>query len=184
MEKLFSSTNNLITFLSEEGYKGHDPYDCLKSPYFQSIENRHIRLGLTYFFRQSPINLRNLFKIPKSYNPKALGLFLSSYSKLFQLGWDINLELLEKLFILIVRKANKSYSGLCWGFDFPWQNRHRLLPSFTPTVVATSIVGNSLLDYYEVTKKRTALKAAISASEFILNDLNLIESKFFYFHFI
>ena len=45
-------------------------------------------------------------------------------------------------------------------------------PYNTPTVIASTFVGNSLLDSYEIIKDKKILKKAISIKNFILNDLN------------
>eukprot|EP01089_Gocevia_fonbrunei_P009056 TRINITY_DN2096_c0_g2_i2.p1 TRINITY_DN2096_c0_g2~~TRINITY_DN2096_c0_g2_i2.p1 ORF type:complete len:286 (+),score=42.60 TRINITY_DN2096_c0_g2_i2:316-1173(+) len=73
---------------------------------------------------------------------------------------------------------NNTYSGACWGYNFDWQARRLFLfPAHTPTVVATSFCVTALLNAYEITKNQNYLDTALSAGNFIINDLNRTEYK-------
>src|SRR5687768_6402652 len=83
-----SGFNKLKDYCEKENFKGYDPYDGLNSKVFSSIpvisHNRWARLAWIQLFKRSPINLRSLLGISKSYNAKALGLFLAGYCILFK----------------------------------------------------------------------------------------------------
>jgi rhamnogalacturonyl hydrolase YesR len=67
---------------------------------------------------------------------------------------------------------NTAWSGSCWGYNFDWQSRAFFQPKHTPTVVATTFIGASLLDAYEVTNDVKYLNTVRSSCDFILKDLN------------
>jgi rhamnogalacturonyl hydrolase YesR len=111
--------------------------------------------------------------VKKDFNPKALGLFLSGYCNLYRLDpeeefYDKICYLTDKLFDL----QNTSYSGSCWGYNFDRQARAFFQPKNMPTVVATSFIGNALLDACEITGDERTINLARSACDFILKDLN------------
>jgi len=171
------SLNRLKTYCEAEEFKGYDPYDGLNSRLFQAIpfvsKNRIARLAWIQFFKRSPFNARPWVGIKKDYNPKALGLFLSSYCRLYQAdpkpGYlDTCTVLIEK----ISASVSTGYSGACWGYNFDWQARAFFQPKGTPTVVASTFIANALLDTYEITGEGQLLKTARSTCDFILNDLN------------
>ena len=172
-----ASFDRLKKYCEAEEFMGWDPYDGLTSSIFQSIpvlrNNKYARLIWIQLFKKSPYNLRPLFKVPKNYNAKGLGLFLTGYCNLYKL--DPQKEYSEKIEFLgskILSLQNKDYSGSCWGYYFDWQARAFFQPANTPTVVATSFVSDALINAYEITKNEKFLSAAISSSNFVLNDLN------------
>src|SRR5690606_5872518 len=73
---------------------------------------------------------------------------------------------------LLIELRNRNWRGSCWGYNFDWQARAFFQPKFTPTVVATTFIGSSLLDAYEITGQEELLETARSACDFILKDLN------------
>ena len=169
--------NRLRKYCEAENFKGYDPYDGLNSRFFQSIpllsKSRIARLGWIQVFKRSPINLRSVTGVKKDYNPKAMGLFLSSYCRLYKV--EARQEYLDKMNFFIEKinsSVSKGYSGACWGYNFDWQARAFFQPKGTPTVVASVFIANALLDAYEITKQDTLLKTARSTCDFILKDLN------------
>lgn len=171
------SFDKLFRYCNTEEFKGYDPYDGLNSKIFQAIPllsgNRLARLAWIQAFKRFPINLRPLLGVKKEYNPKALGLFLSSYCSLYKL--EPKQEYLEKIKFLskqLLQLKSEGWSGACWGYNFDWQARAFFQPKHTPTVVATTFIGSALLDAYEVCADQRLLDNARSACDFILKDLN------------
>ncbi|MEB8346296.1 delta-aminolevulinic acid dehydratase [Flavobacteriaceae bacterium KMM 6898] len=166
----------LIDFCETEDFKGWDPYDGLSSWIIQKTplgKSRFFRLAWIQLFKRNPINFRPLFGIKKDYNPKGLGLFLTGYCNLYKL--EPKQEYLDKINSLstkILELKTRGYAGACWGYNFDWQARAFFQPKYTPTVVATSFIGEALIDAYEITKREELLQTAISCSNFILKDLN------------
>lgn len=180
-----TSFTNLKTYCESENFAGWDPYDGLSSKVFQALPFKHwdiARLAWIQGFKRSPINFRKLLLVPKQHNAKGIALFLSGYCNLYQLAKDgdtaygLPSELMDKineLANLLLQMQTPGYSGACWGYNFDWQARRLFLfPKETPTVVATSFCVEALIKTYEITKKDTYLKTAVSAAEFVMNDLN------------
>ena len=167
---------DLLDYIEKERFEGYDPYDALNSPYLIKLKNKWLRVAFTVFFRLSPVNLRKMFRIPKGTNSKAMGLLLSAYTLLHRLGHDSSLDRAKDVFHWIRQNSTRGYSGCCWGYNFSWQDRNRLLARGTPTIVNTAFVGHGLLDYYGATQDRDALDTARSACDFILQDLNRRET--------
>ena len=79
------SFNNLKTWIERNHFAGYDPYDGLRSPIFKAFagRNRFLPLSVIQINKKSPINFRPLLMIKRGYNPKALGLLLYVYSRLY-----------------------------------------------------------------------------------------------------
>ena len=180
--KVNDSFRKLLNYCKGEAFKGYDPYDGLNSKLFQAIpivhNNRLARLAWIQLFKHSPINLRSSAGIRKEYNPKALGLFLSGYCNLYKMSTGKeNLDMIQFFIDRIDEVKNKNYAGACWGYNFDWQARAFFQPRNTPTVVATSFIGNALLDAYELTMSDKLLETARGSCEFVIKDLNRIYDK-------
>lgn len=187
---IIDSFLSLKTYCEQEHFKGWDPYDGLNSRIFQATpllkKSAFCRLLQIQAFKRCPFNFRRIALIPKGYNAKGIGLFLSGYCNLYKAvetntQWketfgtvqDIrkNIEDLAELLISLQSKGN--YSGACWGYNFDWQARRLFLfPKHTPTVVATNFCATALMDAYEVTKNKRYLEIALSASDFVIKDLH------------
>lgn len=179
----------LKTYCEREEFKGWDPYDGLNSRLFQALpflkNSALCRLVMIQGFKRSPFNLRRLAMVPKEYNAKGIGLFLSGYCNLYQVvvkhpEWSAQLgsaAILKKQIIdlaeLLISLRTKGYHGACWGYNFDWQARRLFLfPKFTPTVVATNFCATALMEAYEVTGEQRYLDIALSAADFVVQDLH------------
>jgi hypothetical protein len=172
-----SSFLDLLYYCKEEQFKGYDPYDGLNSRFFQSLpfipKSRFCRLVWIQFFKRSPLNLRKWVGIDPEYNPKAVGLFLSTYCVMYKR--ERKPEQMEKILLfiqLLEELETKGYSGACWGYNFDWESRAFFQPKFTPTIVASTFIANSILDAYEITGDKKLLSKARSTCDFIQKDLN------------
>jgi hypothetical protein len=72
---------------------------------------------------------------------------------------------------------SKGYGGACWGYPFDWPNRAFYAPAGTPTIVNTAFIGHSLLDLFEETGQEEWLQLAVSASQFLCQDLHRTAGK-------
>lgn len=177
LDKVQASFKKLQAYCEASAYKGWDPYDGLNSRLFQAIplvrNNRLARLAWIQGFKRSPINFRSLLGVDKDYNPKALGLFLSSYCALYRKEKKkVYLEKMRFFIDKLMELSTPGWSGRCWGYNFDWQARAFFQPKYTPTVVASTFIANGLLDAYEILEEKPLLDAARSTCDFILNDLN------------
>ena len=174
MEKgIAQSLHDLLEYIAKEGFEGHDPYDALNSPVLIWLQNKWLRVAGTVFLRLFPINLRKFFGIKKGINPKGMGILLSAYATLYRSGFISSLEMVDYIFEWLRQNHSKGYSGYCWGYNFPWQDRVRLLDRGIPTIVNTAFIGHGLLDHYDISNDGKALEMARSACDFVLNDLDI-----------
>lgn len=188
----YNSFIHLRNYCELESFKGWDPYDGLNSRVFQAIpflkNSALCRLVVIQGFKRCPFNLRRLALVPKEYNAKGIGLFLQGYCNLYKaltanptlvsyLGTVNQIEeRIYELADLLISLQSKGYSGACWGYNFDWQARRLFLfPKNTPTVVATNFCATALIDAYEITKNQKYLDVALSAAEFVMNDLHRSE---------
>ncbi len=186
---VLSSLTSLRIYCEKEDFSGWDPYDGLNSKVFQVLpffkHSALCRLLVIQGFKRSPVNLRRIAFVPKEHNAKGIALFLNGYCNLYhalQKGVDIGMlqkDCLGKIHFLaelLLSLQSKGYSGACWGYNFDWQARRLFLfPKNTPTVVATSFAVDALCEAYEVTRNENWLNAALSAADFVINDLHRAE---------
>lgn len=176
------SLDALLGYCKSQDFKGWDPYDGLNSKVFKGIGLNKVaffRLAWIQLFKRNPINLRRLLLVPKGYNPKGIGLFLSAYSKeliaLREKQKDNHSDLernVHELAELLIELRSEGYSGSCWGYNFDWQARGGLFfPFGTPTVVATTYAAYGLFDAYDATGNTRYLSVALDAVNFVLKDL-------------
>ena len=163
-----------LAYCKVHDWAGIDPYDALNSKLLTALpflDSRLPRIALTQALKRSPINIRPLLRIEKTQNPKALACFLSGSLKLAGLrtsdGEDYAGYMIERLSDL--RSQGVPY--WCWGYSFPWQTRTMLVPKFSPNLVCTTFVAGALLDAYEQRRDSRCLTMAVSAADYIVNDL-------------
>ncbi len=180
----------LKNYCEAEHDKGWDPYDGLNSKVFQALpffkKSALCRLAVIQGFKRCPVNLRRIALVPKEYNAKGIGLFVQGYCNLVravrerpELGEELGSEaeltakLREVADLLLTLQSKGDYYGACWGYNFDWQARRLFLfPKGTPTVVATSFCATALMEAYEVTGERRYLDVALTAAEFVKEDLH------------
>jgi hypothetical protein len=164
----------LVAYCRANNWAGYDPYDALNSRILRRLpflDYRLPRVLFTQALKRSPVNFRRLLHIPKTQNPKAIALFLSAFVTLERVkaagqGDDINL-MIQRLRDL--RSPGTDY--WCWGYSFPWQTRTIVVPEGAPNLVCTTFVANALFDVYDYCRDSRCLKMALSAAEYIVNEL-------------
>lgn len=190
MKDVMASFQRLREYCERERWKGWDPYDGLNSRILQTVlPLRHsalLRLCVIQGFKRCPVNLRPLLGVPKQHNAKGIGLFLQGYCNLYRavteqpelaatLGSAEELRTLvtETADLLLSLRSQGKYHGACWGYNFDWQARRLFLfPAHTPTVVATNFCATALMEAYEVTQRQEYLDVALTAADFVMNDLH------------
>ncbi len=165
----------LKCYIETRDFAGYDPYDALNSPLlkFLGSRNKWVRIAFTQTLKKLPVNVRPILGIRRAHNPKAIGLFLWGYAKLYKVERKPEyLAKIEYLLSLLGKLKSQGYSGNCWGYNFDWQSRASFVPRYTPTIVNSSFIGHALLDTYRYTGIQEALDMAVSIKDFILHDLN------------
>jgi nitrogen fixation protein FixH len=187
--KLNNSLSILENWIIKGNFKGWDPFDALNSPILKSItgDNRKIGQIFVQLFKKSPINFRQILGVPKGYNPKGMGLFLSSYARISEVQpSDQNLQKMERFASWLDNNKTVGKSGVGWGYNFDWPNRSFFAPRGTPTTVNTAFIGLAFLDLcnlfesnaYQNNSEWNEIKClglAQSACEYLLNDINQLK---------
>jgi hypothetical protein len=163
----------LVAYCRANDWAGYDPYDALNSPALSALpflNSRLPRLVLTQALKRSPINIRRMALIPKTQNPKAIALFLSAFLRLSR-RWPGQEVLVGLMIERLIALKSKDVPYACWGYSFPWQTRTIVVPSGTPNLVCTTFVAHALLDAFEQRREPRCLRMAVSAAEYLLNEL-------------
>ena len=174
------ATLKLLAYCRANDWAGYDPYDALNSGIFKALPFLNFRLPrlvLTQALKRSPINIRPLALVPKTQNPKAIGLFLSAFVNLSKVGIADQEGLVELMIERLVALRSQGVPYWCWGYSFPWQMRQKIVPSGAPNLVCTTFAASALLDAYEQRRDPQCLNMAASAAEYILNDLYWTEGE-------
>jgi hypothetical protein len=171
---LEEATRKLLSHCRENQWAGYDPYDALNSRMLSVLpvlDTKVSRLILTQTLKRSPINIRSLLAIPKTENPKALALFLQAFLALPPEILIDREDLIQYMIgrLAALRSPGEHYS--CWGYSFPWQTRTVVVPRGTANLVCTAFVAGALLDAYEKGYRSHCLEMAISAAEYVVNEL-------------
>jgi len=174
LHNLESVVRKHFAYCKAREWSGIDPYDALNSKLLTKLpvlDSRLPRIVLTQALRRSPLNIRPLLQIGKTQNPKALACFLKAFLKLRAAGMagqEADIEyMLQRLAAL--RSKDMPYS--CWGYSFPWQTRTVLVRQFAPNLVCTAFVAGALLDAYEQGQDSRCLEMAVSAADYIIDEL-------------
>jgi hypothetical protein len=164
----------LLAYCEVRNFAGYDPYDAVNSRIFELVPwlNRRLpRLVLTQALKRSPINLRPLLLVPRTQNPKGLGLFLAALVRLEQKGLLVAREQIQAVTKALMRLRSPGTNYWCWGYSFPWQTRTIVVPRGTPNLVCTTFIADALLDAYEHGGEDRYLEMGVSAAEYILKEL-------------
>ena len=164
----------LLAFCQANDWAGYDPYDALNSKALKALpflDSRIPQIILTQFLKRSPVNLRPLLLVPKPQHAKGLALFLAAFVRLAKAhDFDRN-QLIRAMLERIAALRSPGIAYSCWGYSFPWQTRTITVPAGAPNLVCTCFVANALLDAYEELNDSGCLSMAVSAAEYIVQEL-------------
>jgi len=164
----------LLGYCSGNDWAGYDPYDALNSAFFESSalgRSKIARLAATQILKRSPVNVRGLLQVPKTQNAKAIALFIMALLNSRELCNGNGVDLVDQLAgrLAALRSPGTPYS--CWGYSFPWQTRSILVPREAPNLVCTTFGAEASLSLYEQYHAPKYLEMAVSAAEYILENL-------------
>lgn len=172
-EEVRALTQKLLSYCKENDWAGYEPYDVLNSRVFSALPLLNFwfsRLLFTQLLKRSPVNIRGLLLIPKTQNPKALGLFLTAFVNLSKAGFETG-DLVPKMIENLISLRSPDTKYFCWGYNFPWQTRTVLVPRWSPNLVCTTFAAAGLLDAFELSGDERCLQMALSSAEFLLETL-------------
>ena len=170
MNELLSSTISLFDYCKSHKWAGYDPYDALNSKLFflfPFLNNRIPRIVFTQVLKRIPVNIRPLLLIPKTQNPKALGLFISAIINLSKIGLVDHSIHTQDIVANLSKLRGKNEKEWCWGYSFPWQTKKYLVPRWSPNLVCTTFIANGLIDLYDHTGDEEYLRIAKSAASYV-----------------
>ena len=177
MEDTISILRDVLNAAEKKDYKGYSKFDALNSPFLNaiSLNNKWLRFIYTQIIKETPFNLRPIFGVKPSRNPKGIALFARAYLFFYQQTNDpAFLEKSEKLLQWLLNHPSPRQSHLCWGYNFIWQSTLFLQDCFEPNAVVTVFVGEALIHAYRITKNEKYLDAARSVGKFIIHDLPVV----------
>jgi rhamnogalacturonyl hydrolase YesR len=177
IEKIESALDKVLSIAEKYDYKGYNKYDALDSPVLSlfAFGNKYLRLIYSQAVMRSPVNIRPLFFVPKTHNPKGMALFAMAHLNYYAAKGDkFHLEKAVYLLDWLLDHHSEGFSGICWGYQYPWQDVGFYAPAHFPNRVVTHFVGMALLDGYETTGNRRYLEAVIDSTKFILNDPKIL----------
>lgn len=167
----------LRAYVEAEEFAGYDPYDALTGWPPLHWGGRWTQAVATQIHKRNPVNLRPVMGIRKRRNPKAIGLFLSGYSR-----WamaDENQELrsvARELFDWLLANRSEGFSGLCWGYPFDWVNPIKRVAAGVPSVVVTAFVARGIFDYFELSGDKRARDAIFACCRYVTENLPRTET--------
>ena len=170
---------DLFAWCREHDFAGYDPFDGLNSRLFQASpfkNSRTARLLWTQVCKRSPVNFRQLVKVPQERNAKGIALFtLAALANYRSCGSkEAEIEASELLDSLLTMRLT-GFRGAAWGYNFDWQGRAFFAPRGTPTIVPTAFAVRALVEASEILDNKEHLLFARTACDFVLNDLNRSE---------
>lgn len=152
-------------------YEGYSKHDALNARWLERLagDSRARRLAAIQLIMRSPVDLRPLARVRKARNPKGLSLFARALLAQHRMtGSEENAAEAADLLDWLVAHPSSGFTGLCWGYPYPWQDVGFFAPRDFPNRVVTSYVGQALLDGYETLGNPRYLEAASQAVSFLL----------------
>ena len=85
-DKISASLSKVLDYAAAHDYKGYNKYDALDSKFrwFMSFGSKFLRLVYSQVVMRAPINIRPLFFVPKTRNPKGIALFAMAFMNLYK----------------------------------------------------------------------------------------------------
>jgi hypothetical protein len=171
----------VMAYSRQHDYAGYSKFDALNSTWVEKLLGSSYwgRLLITQAVNRSYLHLRPLLGVQKSRNPKGIANFIKAYANLFKMGGqEPDIVQAQKLAEWLLRNhSNKDgqWSGLCWGYNFPWQSPGFFAPRHSPNCIVTVFCAEALLGLHQAGGEAKYLRAARSAADFVLGDLPVLE---------
>jgi hypothetical protein len=167
----------VLAYAHGQDYAGYNKYDALDSPVLSllSFGNKYLRLVYSQAIMRSPLNIRPLFLIPRTRNPKGTALFVMTYLNLFNAKhFPEYLDRAKQLLDWLRLNYSPGFSGMCWGYQYPWQDVGFYAPAHLPNRIVTYFVASAFLDAYDLCREKSYLDIARSSADFMLKDPKIL----------
>jgi len=180
LDDVRESLNAVLAYSKDHSYSGYSKFDALNSPLLETVFGGSYlgRLCITQLVNRSYIPLRPVFGVRTSRNPKGVANFIKSYCLLHKIHRDAD-ALAQAVvlgdWLLENQSPDQGYSGMGWGYNFPWQSPGFFAKRHSPNCIVTIFCAEAMLALYGRTGNSKYLDAALGASTFLLNDLPVLE---------
>lgn len=154
-----------------DDFTGYSKHDALNARWLERAagDSRLRRLVATQIVTRSPVDLRPIAGVRKARNAKGLSLFARALLARHRVtGSPGDAEQARELLDWLIGHPAGGFTGLCWGYPYPWQDVGFFAPRNFPNRVVTSFVGQALVDAYETLGDDRYLEAASHAVHFLL----------------
>jgi hypothetical protein len=164
------SLDAVQNYAESKGLKGYDPGDGLTS-FLRPLTFGHVfaeRL-LTQAIWKSPINVRPLVGVKPLDSTKGRGFMAWGY--LLRYKVERQPELLQKALQCLDwldKNKESGQPGHSWGNHFDFTTRSGCMRAHTPTIVWSSLIGQTFLEAFEQTKDQRWLAISESICQWIL----------------
>lgn len=171
--------DDIFVWCKHRKFVGYNKHDGLNSPILSALLGWGTwpRMVAIQGVMRFPINLRPLLLVKKTLNPKGLGLLVLGLLDCYRAtNAKYYLSEAERILELLLRNRSPgSWAGICWGYQYPWQDPAFYSPTACPNAVVTSFVCEAFLDAFRVTKNEIYLDVVSSSICFLLNDLTILK---------
>lgn len=176
--KIEKSLDRLKNWIEKNGWASYDPNDIQgHTTFLKLLKGKNSFQKILLFFLYSlcvisPVGLRRILKIQPNISAGGMGFLASGYIELYKTIKDPqNLKEVKRILDWLTNNHIKAYKNYCWGFPFDWQSV-AFIPKNTPIAYTTIECAKPFVEYYKITTDKKCLDIAISACEFISENIN------------
>lgn len=169
--KVRGSLERLTAWVEGHDYKAYDPGDGNNS-YLHALtfNNLFLERVLQQSIMRCPWNIRPVLGVRPHTSTKGMGYLGWGYARMFAATKDPRYEeRAQRCLQWVLHHRSPNYGQYCWGNHFSFSTRGGKLPKLEPTIVWTSLIGQALLDAYELWGRPAYLEAAASAADWIMH---------------
>ena len=174
---LLGPLRETLKFSRRFGFAGYNKHDALNSPLLAPTLGwaKWPRLLAIQAVMRAPINLRPWLLVPRTRNPKGIGLFAHTLLDLYavhQREEDLNeaMSLLDWL----LENPSQGFRGLSWGYPYPWQDVGFFASRHFPNRVVTSWIGLAFLEGVRLTGEDRYREALPAMADFLTGEPNVL----------
>ena len=169
-EKLEKSIAQVTRWVEEHDYHAYDPGDGNNSFLHPlTFGNLFLERLLQQAVYRAPFNLRPWIGIRPHVSTKGMGYMAWGYAKMFKLTQDPRYrERATHCLEWLIEHRAPGYPDFCWGNDFMFSSRAGRIPAHEPTIVWSSLIGQSFLECHEAFGEHKYLEIATSIANWVM----------------
>ncbi|MFW6012400.1 MAG: hypothetical protein ACOC92_01680 [bacterium] len=176
-ERTQAALRSTLRYSRAQDYAGFNKHDALNSPLLARVcgFSRLTRLIAIQAVMRAPVNLRPLLGVPRTRNPKGIGLFAHALLDLYRTDGDGD-DLLEAEGLLewLLDHSVEGFQGLSWGYPYPWQDVGFFAPRNFPNRVVTCWIGFALAEAFRTTRRKVYRDALPRIATFLIEEPRIL----------